>query len=106
MVSQPLNWPWKERDWIISCHFHIRGNLLSLQNTNVVGPNKRMPWIGQLAGCTNHGISVLERMPKVTESNHVKEIVGGMGEIQRNKSRSLTSEEIFMCTNIYIKTDD
>ena len=47
MVSQPLNWPWKERDWIISCHFHIIGNLLSLQNMNVVGPNKRMPWIGQ-----------------------------------------------------------
>ena len=47
MVSQPLNWPWKERDWIIPCHFHIIGNLLSLQNTNDVGPNKRMPWVGQ-----------------------------------------------------------
>ena len=46
MVSQPLNWPWKERDWIISYHFHIIGNLLSLQNTNDVGPNKKVPWVG------------------------------------------------------------
>ena len=45
---------------------------------------------------------MLERMPKVTESNHVKDIMGGMGEIQRNKSHSLASEEIFMCTNIYV----
>ena len=45
---------------------------------------------------------MLERMPKVTKSNHVKDIVGGMGEIQRNKSHSLTSEEIFTYTNIYI----